>query len=145
VPHPMTIRKGSPKRAKRVKPDQTAAGEALPRCPYCGTIETTKPVESIHILRLIQSNVELCGALRLVGREMLRLEDEGSESLDWIRNVLKNADSLRAALTDTYRSPMKGKPHNPRKSLKKAERVEKPLTRPKSLGILEFPNGERSK
>jgi hypothetical protein len=54
---------------------------------------------------LFQSHAELCSALRLAGRQLLRVEQPGAESLEKIRTVLKRAANVRKALVGRTEGP----------------------------------------
>lgn len=87
------------KPSKRRNPTQsmTEAPEAAPRCPYCGITNSEKSALSL-MDQLFLSHTELCAALRLAGRQMLRFETERDGSLERIRRVLKRADNVRKGL-----------------------------------------------
>ncbi len=113
--------------------------------------------------QLFRSHTELCAALRLAGRQMLRLEQQGDGSLERIRKALKRADNVRKMLEipDESRaaiknlknideivveappsaaecSPDQGIENSPmRKNVQKRTR----LTRPNSLRVVRFPTG----
>jgi hypothetical protein len=71
--------------------------EAQIHCPYCGTVNADKSALSL-MDQLSRSHAELCAALRLVGRQMLRFEKQADGSLEKVREVLKRADHIRKAL-----------------------------------------------
>ncbi len=136
--------------------------EAAPRCPYCGTTNSERSALSL-MDQLFRSHTELCAALRLAGRQMLRLEQQGDGSLERIRKALKRADNVRKMLEipDESRaaiknlknideivveappsaaecSPDQGIENSPmRKNVQKRTR----LTRPNSLRVVRFPTG----
>jgi hypothetical protein len=89
---------------KRVKKAQVAVSGAPPVCPHCGTAEPMSADPTL-VLRLIESHTELCNALRLAGREILRLDNGDSESLQRIRDSLKKAESMRTAFRNAYPLP----------------------------------------
>jgi hypothetical protein len=87
------------KSSKRRKPGRAIAEaqEAAPRYPFDGILNDEKLILSL-MDRLFQSHAELCTALRLAGRRLLRVEEQNSESLQKIRKVLKCAENVRKAL-----------------------------------------------
>lgn len=85
-------------------------GEAQLHCPYCGTANNEKSALSL-MDQLFRSHFELCAALRLAGRQMLRSEKSGDGSLEKVREVLKRGDNIHRAvarsngLPDVLRDP----------------------------------------
>jgi hypothetical protein len=75
----------------------TQPGEAALQYPFEGLPKDEKVILSL-MDRLFQSHAELCTALRLAGRQLLRVEEQGAEPLEKIRKVLKRADHVRKAL-----------------------------------------------
>lgn len=92
--------------SKRSKPRRvvTDPGEAQIHCPYCGTVNANKTALSL-VDQLSRSHAELCAALRLVGRQLLRFENQADGSLEKVREVLKRADHIRKALQSPDGSP----------------------------------------
>jgi hypothetical protein len=72
-------------------------GEAALQYAFDGLPKDEKMILSL-MDRLFQSHAELCTALRLAGRQLLRVEEQGAEPLEKIRKVLKRADHVRKAL-----------------------------------------------
>ena len=113
------------KRSSRRKPPRSQPGENLSDCPYCGTTKAEK-FNLAMFDDLLQSQSELCTALRLTGRLMLQFEKQAGQSLDKIRKVLKRAESVRRTITllkeprqitdgrwdSVYQSAEKGSPDN---------------------------------
>ena len=97
---------------RRQKQGRVEPGEALPFCPYCGTTDAEKAALS-RMDRLLQLHTELCAALRLAGRQMLRFEKQEDESLQRLRKVLKRADNLHKALKGPDQLPEAGVPTPP--------------------------------
>jgi hypothetical protein len=95
------------KRRKQIRV-VTQPGEAAPPCPYCGTTHNEKFALSL-LDQLFQSHAELSAVLRLAGRQMLRFEMQGHESLERIRKALKRADNIREALENCDEPPPAGK------------------------------------
>jgi len=152
------------KPSKRRKPSRAVSQprEAAPLCPYCGTANSEKSALS-DMDQLVRSHTELCAALRLAGRQMLRFETQGDGSLERIRKVLKRADNIRKVLEipDESReavknlrnieeivveAPAPAAERSPdqvvddgsnRKSVQRRTR----LTRPHSLRVVRFPTG----
>ena len=152
------------KPSKRRKPTRavTEPRAAAPRCPYCGITDSEKSALSL-MDQLVRSHTELCAALRLTGRQMLRLEKQGDGSLERIRKVLKRADNVRKVLEipDESREaaknlknidevavevPTPASEYSPdqvvdngskRKSVQRRTR----LTRPNALRVVRFPTG----
>src|ERR1700678_3071557 len=92
------------KSSKRRKQGRTTIqpGETALLSLFDGIPQDDKSILSL-MDSLFQSHAELCTALRLAGRQLLRVEDPGAESLEKIRNVLKRAANVRKAfigLTD---------------------------------------------
>jgi hypothetical protein len=75
----------------------TQPGQAALQYPFDGLPKDEKVILSL-MDRLFQSHAELCTALRLAGRQLLRVEEQGAEPLEKIRKVLKRADHVRKAL-----------------------------------------------
>jgi hypothetical protein len=86
----------------------TGPGEHAPQCPYCATTRTDKFALSL-LEQLFQSHAELSAVLRLAGRQMLRFEMQGHESLERIRKALKRADNIRDALISSGERTQAGK------------------------------------
>jgi hypothetical protein len=86
----------------------TKPGEAAAPCPYCGTTHSAKYALSL-MDQLFQSHAELSTVLRLAGRQMLRFEMQGHESLERIRKALRRADNIREALESSDEPPQAGK------------------------------------
>jgi len=152
------------KPSKRRKPSRavTEPREAASRCPYCGIANSEKSALSL-MDQLVRSHIELCAALRLAGRQVLRFGAQSDESLERIRKVLKRADNLRQVLkiadespeavknlrnidelvveaptSAAERSPDQGIEDSPmRKIVQRRTR----LTRPNSLRVVRFPTG----
>jgi hypothetical protein len=95
------------KRRKQIRV-VTQPVEAAPPCPYCGTTHREKFALSL-MDQVYQSHAELSTALRLAGRQMLRFELQGHESLERIRNVLRRADNIREALESSDEPSLAGK------------------------------------
>ncbi len=95
------------KRRKQIRV-VTQPVEAAPPCPYCGTTRSEKFALSL-MDQLFQSHAELSTALRLAGRQMLRFELQGHESLERIRKVLRRADNIREALESSDEPMLAGK------------------------------------
>ena len=95
------------KRRKQIRV-VTQPVEAAPPCPYCGTTRSEKFALSL-MDQLYQSHAELSTALRLAGRQMLRFELQGHESLERIRKVLRRADNIREALESSEEPMLAGK------------------------------------
>ena len=83
----------------------TKPGDVAPPCPYCGTTHSAKYALSL-MDQLFQSHAELSAVLRLAGRQMLRFEMQGHESLERIRKVLRRADNIREALESSDEPPL---------------------------------------
>lgn len=86
----------------------TQPGEVAPQCPYCGTHSDKFALSLMD--QLFQSHAELSAVLRLAGRQMLRFEMQGHESLERIRKVLKRADNIRQVLESSDEPAQPGKP-----------------------------------
>src|ERR1700727_1785394 len=86
----------------------TKPGDVAPPCPYCGTTHSAKYALSL-MDQLFQSHAELSAVLRLAGRQMLRFEMQGHESLGRIRKALRRADNIREALESSDEPPLAGK------------------------------------
>ena len=87
------------KTSKRLKASRadTQTPDASSRCPYCGITKSEK--SALYLMdRLVRSHTELCAALRLAGRQMLRFETQNDGSLERIRKVLKHADNMSKVL-----------------------------------------------
>jgi hypothetical protein len=82
----------------------TKPGDVAPPCPYCGTTHSAKYALSLKD-QLFQSHAELSAVLRLAGRQMLRFEMQGHESLERIRKALRRADNIREALESSDQPP----------------------------------------
>jgi hypothetical protein len=83
--------------------------EAVPPCPCCGITPGEKFALSL-MDQLYESHAELSAALRLAGRQMLRFELHGHESLEKIRKVLRRADNIREALESSDEALLAAKP-----------------------------------
>jgi hypothetical protein len=102
---------------------------------------------------LVQSNLELCTALRLIGRQMLRYEKQDGESLNRVRKVLKRAENIRRTLRvpneslETEKSetnadsPSEYIPEQEVNEAAVGKDVQRKgrLVRPRSLRLLKFP------
>jgi hypothetical protein len=95
------------KRRKQIRV-VTQPVEAAPPCPYCGTTHSEKFALSL-VDQLYHSHAELSASLRLAGRQMLRFELQGHESLERIRKVLRRADNIREALDSSDEPRLAGK------------------------------------
>jgi hypothetical protein len=129
---------------------------AFPKCPNCGKTNVDKQA-LLDLESLVHSHVELCAALRLIGRQLLNFEKQDSYLLNKVREVLKQAENVRRTLDIPNVS---GEPDNsldepaappitpsedgivpktidnqPRSGVQRKGR----LTRPRSLRILKFP------
>jgi hypothetical protein len=95
--------KKSSKRRKQarttIQPGETALPSLFDGMPY-----DDKSILSL-MDNLFQSHAELCSALRLAGRQLLRVEQPGAESLEKIRTVLKRAANVRKALVGRTEGP----------------------------------------
>lgn len=94
------------KSSKRRKQERTTIqpGEtALPNL-FDGMPQDDKSILSL-MDNLFQSHAELCTALRLAGRQLLRVEQPGAESLEKIRTVLKRAANVRKAFIGLTEGP----------------------------------------
>jgi hypothetical protein len=99
---------------------------------------------------LLRSHAELCAALRLAGRQILRLEGD-KESLNRIRVALKNAEQLRKSwrTVDQPEAPAAAAPEELNSEPVVAAAGELPtpsrvraarLSRPRLYRVLTFPN-----
>ena len=144
------------KSSKQRKPSHTLTPpQAQLRCSNCGTVNGAESAFSF-MDQLLRSHAELCQALRLTGRQMLRFEKQDDESLERIRQVLKRADNMRKMLQnpDESTGALNAMAQNqlimdaPRQTLKdspvhgSAKRRSR-LTRPRSPRIIRFPAGSR--
>jgi hypothetical protein len=149
-----------PSKRRKQSLEVTQPGDAAPQCPYCGTTNVEKSALSL-LDSLFQSNVELCAALRSVGRQMLRVERQDDQSLERIRGVLKRADNIRQALTSSDELPealktaydpvvdaptpaseySSGQAVNDAPAVQQSAPRRKRLIRPYSQRILRFPTG----
>jgi hypothetical protein len=113
--------------------------------------------------QLVLSHTELCAALRLAGRQMLRFSTQRDGSLERIRKVLKRADNLRKVLEipDESREalqnlknideiavegPTSAAECNPDQGLadsaiRNSVQRRSRLTRPNSMRVVRFPTG----
>jgi lysyl-tRNA synthetase class II len=110
--------------------------------------------------RLFQSHVELCAALRMAGRQILRFDRQDDQSLGKIREALKRADIIREtlriahespeALENTFESPVATPTPDPEFTsdqatndvpIRKSHQRKVRLTHPRSLRIVRFPAG----
>ena len=96
------------KRHKRIEAVTGPGEDAPPQCPYCATTRSDKFALSL-LEQLFQSHAELSAVLRLTGRQMLRFEMQGHESLERIRKALKRADNIRDALISSGERTKAGK------------------------------------
>jgi hypothetical protein len=116
--------------------------------------ECTTVLDSFHVESLVRSHAELCTALRLAGRQILRLNGD-PESLDRIRQVLKNAEELRKPGKDPERAETVIPTPPPEANTETAaatsqtkdahtRRPGRRLSRPHPHRILRFPTGDSS-
>jgi hypothetical protein len=107
--------------------------------------------------KLFQSHADLCDALRLAGRQLLPVEEKGSESLERIRSVLKRADNVRKALVTFNQWPEALEDVHQSMAASASEYIvehgtadvllpkgvqkRNSLTRTNSLRVLKFPTG----
>ena len=75
----------------------TQPDDMQPLCPHCGVVVSEKSPLAL-MDQLVRSHTELCSTLRLVGRQLLRFEHQGDESLEKVREILKRGDNIRKAL-----------------------------------------------
>ena len=126
--------------------------DVAPEAPYRDPSEATEPVDSSLAENLLQSHAELCAALRLAGRQILRLKGD-QESLNRIRQALKNAETLRRMLKNPERTeadiPALSAEASIEPVVDAATQVANPdrkrpgrLTRPHPHRVLRFPSGE---
>jgi hypothetical protein len=87
------------KKTKQGKPGLGAspAPEGLPQCPYCGGTPA-EILTSAAIDELYRSHAELCAAIRLVGRQTVRLRKQEEDSLNLIRGILERAENIRKSV-----------------------------------------------
>jgi hypothetical protein len=137
--------KRSSKRRKHVP--ATRQGEVQPNCPYCGTPEGEKAALPI-IDQLLRSHAELCAALRVAGRQILRFEQPGDESLEKVREVLKRAENIRKVLETRGALPeipaeaaseLSAEPAMSDPPMRKPAPNKAHLDRPVSLRLIRFP------
>jgi hypothetical protein len=95
--------KKSSKRRKQGRTTIQPGETALPNL-FDGMPHDDKSILSL-MDNLFQSHAELCSALRLAGRQLLRVEQPGAESLEKIRTVLKRAANVRKALMGRTEGP----------------------------------------
>ena len=89
--------KKSPKRRKPAAPAVAPSRGSLPECPYCGgTAQEQDPSSGLD--GIYRSHAELCTALRLVGRQILRYQKQDEQNVEKIRRVLERADHIRKSL-----------------------------------------------
>jgi len=142
------------KRGPVNRPEFTTESVTL-ESQHCDATESTSFLDSPLAESLLRSHVELCTALRLAGRQILRLHGD-QESLDKIRQALKKAEGLRKF----WRNPEWAEtaiPDSPAEA--SAEPVfasdgqtqsptrKRPgrLSRPHPHRVLRFPSGESSR
>jgi hypothetical protein len=77
---------------------------AQAHCPYCGSINSEKSALSL-MDQLFRSHAELCATLRSAGRRLLQFEQQGDESLDSIRKVLRRAENVRKVMQSRGEMP----------------------------------------
>ncbi len=138
----------------------TPAREGALQYPFGATAKDEKLILSL-MDRLFQSHAELCVVLRLAGRQLLRVEKQGDESLDKIRKVLKRADHVRKALiglnewpetletmhqsvvasASEYGFGQLTEDGTTRKSVQKGDG----LTAPRSSRVIKFPTGSKAR
>ena len=142
--------KRSSKRRKQVP--ATRPGEVQPNCPYCGTPEGEKAALPL-IDQLLRSHAELCATLRLAGRQILRFEQPGDESLEKVREVLKRAENIRKVLetrgalpeitadlaSELITEPAMTDPAMTDPAMGKPAPTKTHLNRPVSLRLIRFP------
>jgi len=80
------------------------AGAPIERCPECGVTKDEKSILAL-VDQLFRSHAELCAGLRSAGRQLLRVEKQGAESLENIRKALKRAEHVRKALANVDQWP----------------------------------------
>lgn len=141
------------KKRSRVKRTELTA-ELATESTYDVTdaIESTTPEHSSLTNSLMQSHAELCAALRLAGRQILRLRGD-QESLNKIRQALNKAEALRKI----WKNPELAEAVNPAATAKsstepfatpsgEAQNPERKrpgrLSRPHAHRVLRFPSGE---
>jgi hypothetical protein len=137
--------KRSSKRRKHVAATRT--GEVQLHCPYCGTPDGEKSALPI-IDQLLRSHAELCATLRVAGRQILRFEQPGDESLEKVREVLKRAENIRKVLetrgalpeiTAEVASELTTEPAMTDPPMRKPAPNKPHLNRPVSLRLVPFP------
>jgi hypothetical protein len=76
------------------EPSELAIDPGSPEvCIYCG-ITNTEDLASSVVDQLVRSHAELRTALRLAGRQILRLQRQDQSLLEKIRDTLKRADNI---------------------------------------------------
>ncbi len=124
--------------------------DAVPSpCPLCGTTDTERSAIS-SLDTLLQSHLELCAVLRLVGRQLLRYEHEHNHPFDKLRTALRRAENIQHALKLLETHPKALKRFDSSDSSgyepvtnevpvrKKAQRRNR-LRRPRSLRVVRLP------
>jgi hypothetical protein len=129
--------------------------DIAPEAPYRDPSEATKPVDLSLTENLLRSHAELCAALRLAGRQILRLKGD-QESLNRIRQALKNAETLRSMWKNPERTeaviPASPAETGTEPVATEASQAANPdrkrpgrLTRPHPHRVLRFPSGDGSR
>lgn len=136
------------KRSRVNHPEVTPASEGRE------AIESTSPVDSSIMESLMRSHAELCTALRLAGRQIMRLHGD-QEALNKIRHALNKAEMLRkvwknpertdiiipASFAEASTEPFTSGDQAPNPERKRPGR----LSRPHPHRVLRFPSGDSSR
>ena len=142
--------------SRRPQGPLSTPGQLSSDCLRSGTKNKHK-LDLAMLDRLFESHAELCTTLRLVGREMLHVDKHNRQTLDKIRRVLKQAENVRRALRMPNESPygidelpeaagtsfLESKPAGTTNEARRRTSLQKKsrLSRPRSLGVVEFPSG----